>query len=310
MNRDNVGQSRMYWIHVLSPLHVGAGRGIGFIDLPIVREKVTGWPYVPGSALKGVVADYYQVTDNSRRDDPLHRLAFGLADDEGEAANSGSLVFSDAHLVCLPVRSLFGTFAWCSSPLALRRLKRDLDTVSLAADLTVPDSLADVGTVLIPEGDPASVLQNDAGQMFFEDLNFAAAPSAGARQWCERLASWVWPNGETDTAWRTAFCERFAVVHDGVFDFLSEMATQVDARVKIDDDTKTVAEGQLWYEESLPQESILAGFAWCGPVFGKGQRDDAVTRSKIMNFCDGPLPLQLGGKATVGRGRVNAVFTP
>src|SRR5688572_24809920 len=36
--------TRVYWLQALTPLHVGAGRGVGYIDLPIMREKVTQWP--------------------------------------------------------------------------------------------------------------------------------------------------------------------------------------------------------------------------------------------------------------------------
>ena len=42
--------ARMYWLHALSATHVGAGRGIGYIDLPLHRDKVTNWPLIPGSA--------------------------------------------------------------------------------------------------------------------------------------------------------------------------------------------------------------------------------------------------------------------
>ncbi len=51
--------TRMYWIHAITPLHVGSGRGVGFIDLPIMREKVTSWPLVPGSAVKGVMREHF-----------------------------------------------------------------------------------------------------------------------------------------------------------------------------------------------------------------------------------------------------------
>ena len=61
-------ESRLYYIHALSPVHVGAGRGLGFVDLPIVREAVTGWPYVPGSAVKGVLADYHDASRDEDRD--------------------------------------------------------------------------------------------------------------------------------------------------------------------------------------------------------------------------------------------------
>src|ERR1019366_1911974 len=102
---------QMYWIHALTPLHAGAGSGVGFIDLPIMREKTTSWPVLPGSAVKGVLADDGGDAETRKRD-PLRRAAFGIAEgSDGEyGSHTGSLVFSDARLVCLPVRSLYGTF--------------------------------------------------------------------------------------------------------------------------------------------------------------------------------------------------------
>src|ERR1035437_2635373 len=151
-------KTKMYWLHALSPLHVGAGAGVGFIDLPIAREKVTGWPILPGSGVKGVLADHHKAaTDKARRDNHQLRAAFGIADsDDATTGNSGSLVFSDARLVCLPVRSLYGTFAWVTSALALNRLARDLKAAAIPAEPpgqpTVPP-----GKVHLPKG-TASVL--------------------------------------------------------------------------------------------------------------------------------------------------------
>lgn len=39
----------LYWLYALSPVHVGTGQGVGFVDLPIAREKVTGWPAGTGA---------------------------------------------------------------------------------------------------------------------------------------------------------------------------------------------------------------------------------------------------------------------
>ena len=50
--------TRIYWLHTLSPTHVGIGRGVGYIDLPIDRDGVTGWPIIRGSAFKGVWRDW------------------------------------------------------------------------------------------------------------------------------------------------------------------------------------------------------------------------------------------------------------
>ncbi len=43
-------------IKVVTGLHIGAGRGtleIGGVDNPVVRDPLTGRPYIPGSSLKG-----------------------------------------------------------------------------------------------------------------------------------------------------------------------------------------------------------------------------------------------------------------
>ncbi len=316
--------ARLYWLHAITPLHVGSGRGIGFIDLPIMREVVTNWPLVPGSAVKGVLADYHDADEKNRNPGAAHikgnaeaeklarlrKQAFGRADDEQSNSNSGSLVFTDAHLVCLPVRSLYGTFAWCTCPLALERLRRDLDSTRCGAGLPKSEipgpSQGELQAHL--NIDPATALSDGAAKnarVFFEDLDFQSVPCASATAWAESLARWVF----SDATWQKLFQERFAVVHDDVFSFLCETATQVDARVKISEDTKTVAEGQLWYEESLPAEAVLAGVGWGGPVFGNGNRKDDAKRTELVRaFCTNSCKLQIGGKATVGRGQVQMTF--
>lgn len=306
-------QTRMYWIHALTPLHVGAGRGVGYIDLPILREKVTNLPLIPGSAIKGVLADKHSATDEKRQADPIYRAAFGISDPRGGAeagANSGSLVFTDARLVCLPVRSLYGTFAWCTSPLILKRLYRDLEAAGLASRLTPPSKLSSETSIHVPEG-TASALHDGQGQVFLEDLDLKVKSCQTAAAWANELGIWLFVK---DSDWKNTFAERFAVVPDNVFSFLSETGTEVAARVRIDDEQKTVANGALWYEESLPAESILAGLAWCDRVFGgKSNGHPAITQSALLDqFCSadaGNTTLQIGGKATVGKGRVHCTFT-
>lgn len=327
-------QIRMYWIHALTPLHVGAGRGVGFIDLPIMREKLTNWPLVPGTAFKGVLADHYGVTTESResrgdKGNPKHRAAFGLAGPE--ASNSGSLVFTDARIVCLPVRSLYGTFGWCTSVLALKRLYRDLQWAGMTDGLK---PLGSAGTAAPtartalpipaanapePAGKSTTLLCGAGSKVYLEDLDFAANADDDVKAWGEKIAAWVFPNDD----WKSEFLRRFVVLPDDVFNFLCETATQVDARVRIEDESKTVAKGALWYEESLPPETILAGIAWCGPVFGNrngkvnpsdshsGAIGKLTAESLMSDFCGcgAPLNLQIGGKATVGRGQVRAMFS-
>jgi CRISPR-associated protein Cmr4 len=89
---------------------------------------------------------------------------------------------------------------------------------------------------------------------------------------------------------------RFCVVHDDVMSFLLDTATEVFARVRLREDAKTVETGGLWYEEALPAETVLAGLILATPV--KAEPDEVFkTLNGLME-----KPLQIGGKATVGRG--------
>ena len=295
--------TQIYWLHTLSPTHVGTGRGVGYIDLPIHRDKVTNWPLVPGSAFKGVWADHFRATEDNRRSDPKLGLAFGRASDqETNASNAGALVPTDARLVCLPVRSFQGTFAWCTSPLALQMLQRDLSLAGMADLPSVPPALAD-GVI----HRTTMTKLEDGGRIFLEDLDFTGKECAMATAWAKRLAEWVFPGDENKT-WRDRFVERFAVVPDTVFDFLTETGTEVSARVRIDDDLKTVKRGQLWNEESLPAETILAGLVCCDRVYAR-QSNGITAGDLVREFATSTLSLQIGGKATIGRGRVRCVFT-
>lgn len=287
--------TKVYSIHCLTPLHVGAGRGVGFIDLPIAREKSTNWPLVPGSAVKGVLADKHGADDQGREKDPKLAAAFGRAGDD--SGNSGSLVFADARIVCLPVRSFYGTWAWATCPSVLRRLARDLKDAGLPEPPKVPECPND-DAALLASG--AAAVAADM-KVYLEDIDLVGRADPNAAAWAARLAPWA-------TGWEQGvFAERFVVLSDNTFNFFSETGTDVAARVRIDDQKKSVASGALWYEESLPAEAILSGIVWCDGVYGKAT--DKPTAGELMeSYASGCARLQMGGKATTGKGLVNVVF--
>ena len=298
--------TKMYWLHALSPVHPGTGAGVGFIDLPIAREKVTGWPVVRGSGVKGVLADLHKAsTEDKRKAQPELRAAFGVADSDDEmSGNSGSLVFCDARLVCLPVRSLYGTFAWVTSAFALERLKRDLEAAGIGDGL-VSHPMVAAGKMALPKGGASALSDSgkDAGKVFFTDLDFDADPLEATKQWAERIGAWVFPG---DAVWQGEFAKRFAVAPNDSFDYLCQNATEVTPRVRIDAEKKTVATGALWYEEYLPAESLLAGMVWCDRVYHNAGQ--ITPEGLLARFCRGVETLQIGGKATVGKGLVRCVF--
>ena len=203
------------------------------------------------------------------------------------------------------MRSFRGTFAWATSPLCLQMLRRTLDLAGLKDLPDAPSSLPDTDAHHIEGGDANTVLK-EGEHIYLEDLDFTARACPTATRWAATIAAWVFPN---DSAWQEQFQKRFVVLPDSAFDFLCETGTEVHTRVRIDDETKTVADKALWTEESLPAETILAGIVQCDRVFGRDGQE--ITPAGLLDrFAKDSLMLQIGGKATIGRGQVRCVFTP
>ncbi|TDE86738.1 type III-B CRISPR module RAMP protein Cmr4 [Deinococcus sp. S9] len=266
----------------LTPVHSGTGQSsAGVIDLPIAREGATGFPMLPGSSIKGVLRAWEDPSEQDpaereRRKDAL----FGYADKriqdasgkETRESRAGRLTFTDARLLCLPVRSYRGTFAYVTCPLVLSRLRRDL------AALGHPLALPEVPEVKENTAQVAGDTLMHGGQVLLEDLDLQAEETASARAWAEALAELSGLGDELR--------ERFALLSDDEFGFLAETATEVTAHIRLDAETKTVAGGALWYEEALPAASLLTSF---------------LLRPQDVTFAP-PSSLQLGGKGSVGRG--------
>lgn len=298
--------NRVYFIHALTPIHSGTGQGTGVIDLPIAREIATKLPIIPGSSLKGVLrADRFEEMKNggnNTQKDELEAI-FGPATADADA-HSGSLTLSDARLLCLPVRSLSGTFAWITSPLFLMRFQRDLGKdkeSSLAIKIADEDIVITTGSELTNQNYRD---RNQNKLVYLEDLDLTvdATQSESADTWADRIAKSAFP-GENNP-WAKCFKERFAIVNDDVFAFLYETGTEVCTRIKIDDEKKTTVRGALWLEEALPAESVLWGMALAEKSYKKGVNLSPTDMLDTIFPKDSELITQVGGNATVGRGRI------
>ncbi len=303
-------QTRLYFIHALTALHVGTGQGIGVIDLPIARERATGLPMVPGSGIKGVLREALRPEGDADREDWLTLFGPEPRSAEESAGHAGALSLGDALLLCLPVRSARGTFAWVTSPLLLKRLQRDW-------------RLADGGGEGLPEAIPTpeeqeagltanSCLTADNGTVVLEELDLLRNPALQAQvdEWAGWISRCCFPD---DDVWQPLFAQRFLVASDAVLQFLAETATEVRARIRIQENTRTVARGALWYEENLPAETLLWGILGCTRSRRPGRVQEAAELVAILKnglvADEGECRIQLGGKATVGRGQVRWILS-
>jgi len=271
--------TKMVFVHALTPLHAGIGAGTDVIDLPISREVSTGVPYLPGSSIKGALRGHVTKTDRD-----LAKFMFG-PDTQNAADYAGAMQFSDAYVVAMPIRSLAGMFAWVTSPYLLLRLMRD----ARQSGINCPDGVTGVPAdrVVITS---TSKLRVGTDRTVFEDIALQVL-AANADDWAGVIA--------TGANIPLAFVnERFCIVSDDVLAFLLRTATEVRARVRLNDD-KTVQTGALWYEESLPSETILAGIVNVMP--------NSKTQATIDQMFGALAPLtdtllQFGGKTTTGHG--------
>ena len=113
-----------------TPVHPGAGRGMGVVDLPVAREAATDYPVIVGSSLKGALRDKAATID---ADADRH---FGKPD------HAGDLLVADGRLLLLPVRSLTGAFRWVTCSHLIERYCRDLARAGLTPRPKVPDCRA------------------------------------------------------------------------------------------------------------------------------------------------------------------------
>lgn len=278
-------KTRPFLLHALSPLHAGTGQAAGIVDLPIARYRSSGIPFVPGSSIKGVLRDA-----RSRSLPPAELYAIFGPETGNASEHAGALVVGEARLLALPVRSFRGTFAYVSSPLLLELARRDLGEGG--AKPNVPQLSGREARVTT-----GSACLHDQ-KLYLEDLDLPAAEDQEADDWARFLAPLASPGEDI-------FSKRFVVVDDDTMSFLLETAMQLDARVRLDPETRTVAQGALWLEESLPPESLLVGLLAAdrsrrnGVNLGPDQVLD-----KALNAVE---VLQFGGKASVGRGRCRIV---
>lgn len=283
--------SKVMLIHCLSPLHAGVGQGVDVVDLAIARDRATGFPYLPGSSIKGSLRDVSQRRDGGQGGRDTVRV-FG-PDTAQASDHAGSVAFGDGNLVCLPTRSVKGTFAYVTSPYLLARLSRDLEQAGLPTEkiphLNKVDDAATTGDTLVIQS-----------KVYFEDLdlNDDANHVRLTQAWADLLGDLLFADKPDQ---QKLFKDRFVVVHDDVMAFLSKHGTDVVTRVSIEAESKTAKAGQLWTEENLPSESILASLVQFIPI---GARND-ISAAQAFGVLDelSRHEVQFGGKATVGRGR-------
>lgn len=308
---------------VETSLHAGSGSDLGIIDLPIQREKHTGYPKIEGSGIKGAVREIFRTQPNLKTlecgwnitsvedDDYKEATDLTFGPDQGDL-HAGALGFTDARLLLFPVKSVSGVFGWITCPAVLERFKQDLSICqpSIKFEFSLPE-----GNQVPTDSD---LIVND-NKIVLEEYTFEVQETDD----CKKLADWIsnncMPSDDVYKYWQDKIQNSLVVLSNDDFRDFVTLSTEVIARIKIDPKKGTVQKGALWYEEYLPSDSILYSLALTSPIFQESDEDKGIFQltkqekaenrdesEKVMEFLEDGLPsvIQLGGNATIGKGIV------
>ena len=251
-----------------TPIHPGAGRSMGVVDLPVAREASTHYPVLVGSSLKGALRDKATGIEGAGVDQ-----RFGAPD------RAGDLLVADARLLLLPVRSLTTSCRWVTCPHLVERYERDLRRAGLTPRPGVPE--VKPGHVLTPSGS----VKTD--RLFLEERQFTVSGLREDTAIVEAVEPLIL---HADTRGRLK--SQLGVLHDDDFAWFVRYGLALQARNVLEDGTKRSM--NLWYEETLPPDTVMHAL-----IMGRGP--------EALDTLDALFPeedpyLQAGGNETVGHG--------
>lgn len=300
-NREN----RLLFIYTETPLHAGSGRSLGYVDLPIQRERTTNYPMIQSSSLKGRLRAEVRREKGwykNGEDTAELKAIFGDADDGGNSY-AGAVTPGDARVLLFPVRSLQGVFAWVTSLDVLSRFRRDARALGFTdANWELPaEPQTNDDETLCYAGDKV-IFQN---QVTLEEFTYRA----NKHEIVGTIACWLAKNAlpQTDDYkyWRENLAGHLVILPCEDFRDFVTFGTEVRTHIAIQPDTKTVAGSALWTVESLPGDTLLYA-----PLIindSRAQVDNKQSAADIATILHDILHdqrRQLGGHETTGQGVV------
>lgn len=246
-------------------IHPGSGQDAGFVDLPVAREASTSYPVIVGSSFKGALLD-------RARDEGIEKPTLNTI--FGEQNSAGKLIVSDARLVALPVRSLSSTYKWVTCPHLVERLSRDMKRSDIPID--------GISNLFPNQGDYFGTGSKD---IYLEERQFGHGGDLpeGLKELIKPLIL------HEETANRLD--AQLVVVHNDDFVWFARYGLAVTARNVLDNETKISK--NLWYEETIPADSIFYSLL--------AERGGNALAAIDSLFEEKPY-IQVGGNATVGQG--------
>lgn len=259
-------------------LHPGTGQVAGAIDLPVAREKITGYPVIVGSSLKGALLDSAKQNQKTGLIDINTERVFGCPN------QAGAVAITDGRLLLLPVRSLNSHYKWVTCPYLLERYQRDCGLAGMPVEAIDLQSLKN-----LKEAEAAAA---EEGRLYLEDAHFEII-TTDLTPIAEAIAPLI-----KHPSVKQRLSKNLVIVNDNEFAFFARYALAVNARNLLDD--QKISQN-LWYEETIPPDTLFYALSLARPG-EEGSLNSLVEMFKQYAY------LQVGGNETVGQGWCAVTF--
>ncbi len=317
----------------ITPIHAGAGRGYGVVDLPIQRDAL-GYPEIWASSIKGALKAY--LLRKYRGNQELEKAVQGFFGSEPEETPTvpGIAMLHNLVPLAIPAPSVTHGLLYVTTPYLLSRVKNYIEIVKVCAPSRVTDpALFDKLREVVSRALELSNTLNESGVLassavgsegdsvalgtmelsIVKTIDCGYAPSINALNALYQVHS---------------LSGKLVVVSDRIGRSVIEASIQRVYRVRLDRVTKTVERGALWSEEYLPHGTLLVGLlVWQDPKTvservkqkvrnSRSEREriehekykqyyEPLANERNLNELLGALHYKfivVGGKETIGRG--------
>lgn len=290
--------------HTITPLHVGCGQDVGVVDLPVIRERTTGYPFIPGSGIRGSMRDRFE-GDGDQGRLAITDLYFGPSADaelDTDERYASCLSVFDAKLLLFPVRSDKGPYLWLTCPFVLARFNRDIKAFYPGLN----GALSPPGTAE-PGADELVGPRSLGDRVHLEEFAYSRAAGPDDAQAGE-LARWAGELGEEiDVA---EIAARTVLVSNKSFAYFVRHATILTQHNQLTS-AKTVKGGALFSLEAVPPEALFYGFLRAVPPRKEKQEKKETPEQVLAAFWKGlgenAPHLTLGGHESTGLGITHLV---
>ena len=292
-------KNRAYIIKTKTNLHVGAdGTNFGIVDKEVQRDSISNLPIINGSSLKGAIREHFRdmlATTNELEIDSqkvkpfVFRTIFGEKQKELDEEDTktysklpkhGLVKFIDAKLLFLPLRSNIRPFYHTTSISNLKSMVEFLKSFGISIEI---DNISDIKRSVVI-GDSEAIVEDVECKAHNIDISLIKELFG-----VENLAIF------TDEDFNEAVSNLPIIARN-------KIATNADR-----------TDGNLWYEEMIPRESILYTILCYydnlddDTVDRRGRTDRRKFENSYRLFDNKLLKddIQIGANASIGYGICN-----